>query len=63
MVTYSGILVQYSCAWNLRIPCTEEPGRLQSIGLQRVLKRLIIHTCTNIYFSLGWVFVAARAFL
>ena len=29
MVTYSSILV-----W--RIPWTEEPGRLQSVGLQRV---------------------------
>ena len=29
MATHSSIL-----AW--RIPCTEEPGRLQSIGLQRV---------------------------
>ena len=44
MVTHSSILVR-------RIPCTEEPGRLQSIGLQRVLKRLIIHTRANLFFS------------
>ena len=29
----NGYLLQYSC---LRIPWTEEPGRLQSMGLQRV---------------------------
>ena len=47
MATQSSIL-----AW--RIPWTEEPGRLQSIGLQRVkhyCKQLNIHTC-NILFSL-----------
>ena len=30
---------QYSFAW--RIPWTEEPGRLQSIGLQRVRHELV----------------------
>ena len=43
MVTHSTILV-----W--RIPWTEKPGGLQSIGLHRVwtqLKRLITHTHTH----------------
>ena len=43
MATYSSIL-----AW--RIPWTEEPGSLQSIGLQRVghqLKRLSMHACLH----------------
>ena len=40
MVTHSSIL-----AW--RIPCAEEPGRLQSMELQSQvqLKRLSTHTC------------------
>ena len=37
MTTHSSIL-----AW--RIPWTEEPGRLQSMGLQRVLRDLVTNT-------------------
>ena len=36
MATHSSIL-----SW--RIPCTEEPGRLESIGLQRVRHDLSMH--------------------
>ena len=40
MATNSSIL-----AWE--IPCTEEPGGLQSMGLQRVRRnRVTNHTCT-----------------
>ena len=45
MVTHSSIL-----AW--RIPWTEEPGKLQSMGSQRVgdqLNQLGMHTCIYIY--------------
>ena len=58
MATHSSIL-----AW--RIPRTEEPGRLQSVGSQRVKTRLSMHTplethvstpvrvpCTSFGFSL-----------
>ena len=38
MATHSSIR-----AW--RIPCTEEPGGLQSLGLQRVRHEAIQHTC------------------
>ena len=44
MATHSSVL-----AW--RIPWTEEPGGLQSMGLQRVgtlLKRLGMHKCTSL---------------
>ena len=40
MATHSSIL-----AW--RIPRTEEPGGLQSIGLQRDLTEATQHTCTQ----------------
>ena len=46
MATHSSIF-----AW--RIPWTEEPGRLQSMGLQSCtqLKRLSTHTCTRYSYS------------
>ena len=53
----NGNPLQYS--W--RIPWTEEPGRLQSIGSQRVGHDWSVLAC--IYFWLCWVFVAAGAFL
>ena len=40
MATHSSIL-----AW--RIPWTEEPGGLQSMGLQRVTKHMLAHTHTH----------------
>ena len=40
MATHSSIF-----AW--RIPWTEEPGRLQSMGSQRVRHGLVTHTHTN----------------
>ena len=42
MATHSSIL-----AW--RIPWTEEPGRLQSMGLQRVRHRCVTNTFTYIH--------------
>jgi len=43
METHSSILAR-------RIPWTEEPGGLQSMGLKRVeLKLLSTHTCTHSY--------------
>ena len=41
MATHSGIL-----AW--RIPWTEEPGGLQSMGLQRVRHDSSVHTRTHL---------------
>ena len=47
MATHSSIL-----AW--RIPWTEEPGRLQSMGSQRVgLKPLSKHVC--VYLLIPWI--------
>ena len=67
MATYSSIL-----AW--RIPWTEEPGRLQSMGLQRVgHDRATNHThnlhyahpfpCICLHTSLGWIFPGGAAVL
>ena len=47
MATHSSIL-----AW--RIPWAEEPGRLQSMGLQRVGHNLVIKQ-QQMCFTLGWV--------
>ena len=52
MPTHSSIL-----AWE--IPWTEEPGRLQSVGLQRIGYNLATtHTCTgsglSLPYSIGW---------
>ena len=58
MATHSNIL-----AW--RIPWTKEPGRLQSIGLQRVrLKQLSTHTHLNPspYFAIPLLQRAAELF-
>ena len=46
MATHSNIL-----AW--RIPCTEEPGRLQSMGLQKVRHNWAINTCAW-HYALCW---------
>ena len=40
MVTHSSLL-----AW--RIPWTEEPGGLQSMGLQRIQTQLSMHACIH----------------
>ena len=51
MATHSSIL-----AW--RIPWTEEPGRLQPMGLQRVKRnRVTITTILKYSFPVGLVFV------
>ena len=50
MVTYSSIL-----AWG--IPWTEEPGRLQSMGLQRVGHDWVISQPIHVAAS-GWLFLA-----
>ena len=52
MVTLSGIL-----AW--RIPCTELPGRLQSIALQSQtrLDQLSTHTHTHTLFQILFPFI------
>ena len=47
MATHSSIL-----AW--RIPWAEEPGRLQSMGLQRIGHNLVIKQ-QQMCFTLGWV--------
>ena len=51
MVTHSSIL-----AW--RIPWTEEPGKLQSMGLQRVrhdrATNTLTHTHTHVHRGVGW---------
>ena len=44
MATHSGIL-----AW--KIPWTEQPGRLQSMGSQRVIQRLL-----SFFFTVGLIF-------
>ena len=44
MATHSGIL-----AW--KIPWTEKPGRLQSMGSQRVILRLL-----SFFFTVGLIF-------
>ena len=46
MATHSGIL-----AWE--IPCTEAPGRLQPLGLQRVEHDLALNNRGGIYVLLG----------
>ena len=55
MTTHSGVL-----AW--RIPWTGEPGRLQSVGLQRVEHKLLsMHACMSILFiSLEYKFKEGR---
>ena len=45
MATHSSVL-----AW--RIPWTEEPGRLQSIGSQRVSQTRLKRLSTNVYLPL-----------
>ena len=50
MATHSSIL-----AW--RIPWTEEPGRLQSMGLQRIRHDLATNTNTYIYAYCTWISV------
>ena len=51
MATHSSIL-----AW--RIPWTEEPGRLQSIGSQRVDHDWSDLACTHAYLLLNWFYKA-----
>ena len=41
-----GMATQSSIAW--RIPWTEEPGGLQSMGLQRVRRSWVTNTATSI---------------
>ena len=52
MTTRSSVL-----AWE--IPCAEEPGRLQSMGSQRIRHELVTKL---FFFWLCWVFVAAHGF-
>ena len=47
MATYSSILAR-------RIPWTEEPGGLQSIGLQRVGHNWVTNTCVIDAVKIAW---------